>query len=797
MKLKDLRVSWRQLLNEPAYSLVVILGLAIAIAATYLIALLLNDRWLPDPAVPAPQQVARMEFKGNIPGRDDDWFQGSPYVFRNALLENKAPITQSARVAEAELSLRVGERLSKNAVLFADADLAPMFGLKALKGDVSAALQKPDTLVLTTLAAERLFGAGQEALGQRVRMSGQEMTVAAIVPVQASNSELQFDALASFESPASGIMAQGMDKAWYMIAGRVFVRMADGSSTEQLGQLMQSIFDRSPGTLEVPPEWRAGGRKAAFTRAVALTRLPFDGAYSATRLMLYSALSAASAMMLALAAINYVNLSSVRTLRRQREIAILKSLGASPARIAAQFVFESSLVALLAGAMGLLLAWLLAPGLADLLDVKFASKLFAPMQLLSLFLGCLALGALTGLYPARVALGVHCAPALQGRKQSEGKSGRNLRRAMTVLQFSAALCLSGAAVMVVWQSEYVARLDLGFKTQGLLALDLPEGLKPEQTDGLYEALQRHPAVQALSWSEDVPGRNAVGQVDTMDNGTTRAGVRTGRFDLGFFKVYQIPLLAGSLEGIVLPEKTEPGVDRPLAIDLTAVKALGFASPQAAIGAQLKVGNDGWRVKAVVGAIKQESARNIAQPQVFRLSKKVRNVLTLKGTDMAALRAAVSEVWPRYLPDTVVEMRGVEEQLAQRYRLDRNIGMLIAATSLIALLLAGFGVYALAAYTVRRAALEIVMRKLHGADHRHIAGLLVKEFAPLLGIAAAISLPLIWWAGRQYLGGFVEHADMGGWPLLAALLGTLLMTMLAGLRHGLAAMAMRPILALRD
>ncbi|MDC8770134.1 ADOP family protein [Roseateles albus] len=304
-------------------------------------------------------------------------------------------------------------------------------------------------------------------------------------------------------------------------------------------------------------------------------------------------------------------------------------------------------------------------------------------------------------------MGVHCAPALQGRKQSEGKSGRNLRRAMTVLQFSAALSLSGAAVMVVWQSEYVARLDLGFKTQGLLALDLPEGLKPEQTDGLFEALKRHPAVQALSWSEDVPGRNGVGQVDTMDNGQTRAGVRTGRYDLGFFNVYQIPLLAGSLEGIVLPEKTEPGVDRPLAIDLMAVKALGFASPQAAIGAQLKVGNDGWRIKAVVGAIKQESARNIAQPQVFRLSKKVRNVLTLKGSgsgsDLAALRAAVSEVWPRYMPDTVVEMNGVEEQLAQRYRLDRNIGLLIAATSLIALLLAGFGVYALAAYTVRRAA----------------------------------------------------------------------------------------------
>jgi predicted lysophospholipase L1 biosynthesis ABC-type transport system permease subunit len=180
-----------------------------------------------------------------------------------------------------------------------------------------------------------------------------------------------------------------------------------------------------------------------------------------------------------------------------------------------------------------------------------------------------------------------------------------------------------------------------------------------------------------------------------------------------------------------------------------------------------------------------------------LYKQVREVLTLKGQNMAALRSAVTEIWPRYIPDDVVEMNGVQEQLDQRYRLDRNVGRLIAATSLIALLLAAFGVYALAAYTVRRAALEIVIRKLHGAGHRHIAALLLKEFAPLLVLAALVSLPLIWWMSQQYLAGFVERAAMGAWPLLVALVGTVTMSLLAGLRHGLAAMAMRPVLALRD
>ncbi len=804
MKLSDLRVSWRQLLAEPAYSLVVVLGLAVAIAAGYLIAILLMDRWLPDPTVPAPDRVVRLEFKGNIPGRSDDWFDSSPYVFRDELLKDKAPVTQVTRVLDDELTLRAGERLSRVKIMFTDPDIEPMFGLKALQGDLKAALQKPDAIALTPVAAERLFGRTTDIVGQRVRMRGQDVTVTAVVPVQAGNSQLEFDAIANFDSPSNGLDDRAK-KAWYTVSGRVFARLADGATPAQMSTLLQDMFDRSPGTRESPPEWSANGRKAGFMRATSLSRLPFDGARQSTSLMLYGALTAVAAAMLTLACINYVNLSSVRTLRRQREIAIRKSLGASPMRLAGQFITESTLVALLAGVLGLLLAWMLAPAMSDLLDAHFTAKLLAPLQLAALALGCVVLGCLTGLYPARVALGVHCAPALQGRKQSEGSRGRQLRRAMTVLQFGAALTLSGAAVIVVWQSNYIAGLDMGFQTANRLAVNLPEDLKPDQYRSLFDALKASPAVQSIGASRDVPGSNSVGMVDGLSNGATKVQARMSAVDLDFLKTYQVPILAGTLDGLQLPEArpapdAPPLQDRPIVLDSTAATALGFATSQDAIGASLKRGRNSERtvrVVAVVGAIKQEGARNIQQPQAFVPARYGMAVLTLQGKDMAAMRAAVNDIWPRYVPDEVVDMIGVDEQLSQRYRLDRNTGLLIAGTSLIALLLAGFGVYALAAYTVQRAALEIVIRKLHGAGHRHIAQLLIKEFLPLMGLAALVSLPLIWWLGQQYLAGFVERANMGGWPLLAALMGTLLMAGLAGLRHGLAAMAMRPILALRD
>jgi putative ABC transport system permease protein len=359
------------------------------------------------------------------------------------------------------------------------------------------------------------------------------------------------------------------------------------------------------------------------------------------------------------------------------------------------------------------------------------------------------------------------------------------------------MTLSAAAVVVVWQSEYVSQLDMGFKTEGLLAVKLPSDLTPGQAEGLYGALKNHPAVQGLSVSDDVPARNSGGSLRSFDNGNIHPLVRVTQADLNFFGTYQIPILAGSLDGVTVPDGEAEGVEYPIVLDMTAVRALGFANAQDAIGKRLTSNAYGTRIVAVVGVIKQDSARFTMRPQVFWLYKQVRGVLTLKGHNMTALRAAVTETWPRYFPEQVLEMNGVQELLGQRYRLDRNVGRFIAATSLIALLLAAFGVYALAAYTVRRAALEIVIRKLHGAGHRHIAVLLLKEFAPLLMLAALVSLPLIWWMSQRYLSDFVERAAMGAWPLLAALVGTVLMSLLAGLRHGLAAMAMRPVMALRD
>lgn len=798
IKLSDFRTGWRQLVADPVYSAIVILGLSIAVACSYLILGLVADAMFPEEKIAQPDRVVALDFKPNIPGRKIDWTGSAPFVLRGALHGAMAPVTTSARALKTDLSAKAGEQVANIDMVFADAEIAAMFGLRSATGDLRASLTRPDSVALTFEAAERLFGQ-RDVLGRQLTVGGKTVTVAAVLPRQGGNSQLQFEALAPFNSIINALPQEDRE-GWYALSGRVYAVLAPGANAAELGELAQNIFDHSPVVKEVPPGWIADGRKAAFLRATTMDQLAFSGAGSTAKRLLYGALAAAALAMLALASVNYVNLTTVRTLARQREIGVRKSLGASPARLAGQLVGESMLVAMLAGAVGVLIAYLVAPAFGELLNYRFDNRLFSPAMLAALVSGCVVLGVATGMYPARIALKINCAESLSGRSHSENAGGRWVRRAMTSLQFAAAIILSAVAVAIMWQSHFVRNLDMGFRSEGLLAVTLPATATPQAAQAMRDALVREAGVQGAAWSDEVPGRNPAGQNDAFTTGSNPNPVliRMNAVDAAFFDVYKIALLAGKIN----PAGTavDAAADKSVVLDRTAARLLGFAQPQDALGASLKAGDGKFvRVVAVIERVRQVTAHAESAPQLFFLNDgqfAAGAVLTLRASDLPQARKAVQAAWQRQFPSDVVAMDTVDAYLAAHYKQDRMVGGLIATASVMALLLASLGVYSLAAYTVRIKTREIVLRKLHGAGAAAIAGLLVREFGSLLGMGMLIGLPLAWLASAQYLAGFVERAPIGFWPLMAAVLVTAVMAALAALRHTLAALGLRPVLALR-
>ncbi|MDT9000794.1 ABC transporter permease [Paucibacter sp. APW11] len=801
MKFLDLRVAWRQLVAEPLNAVVLIGGLGLALAACYLLAVLLGERYRPDPALHQPERIVLIDFHGNMPGREEDWFLGSPFVFAPALTQARAPLELISRVADDTFTLKQGDRITRANAIAADANLVKLFNLRSLQGDLQASLSRPDSIAITEGLARKLFGS-TAVLGKTLSLGKFTLTVGALLPEPGSLSQFRAEAYLGFDSPAAGIDQESRE-AWFMIAGQVYARLLPGASTAQVGAVAQALLDASPVMKELPPDWTANGRKAAYMRALPVTEMRFEGREGKLRVQVLVALAGAALLLLLLALLNFINLSSVRTLQRQREIAVRKSLGLSPTRLLMQFVVETQLSIMLAALVGLLLAWLFVPWMSAALRVPLPDTLLQPLPLLGLMGASLLLGLLVCLYPAWLAWRQNAAAALQGRQASEGRGGRWLRRGLSTLQFGIALLACGLALLLSLQNEHVLQRKIGYEPAGALALRTPVGASATQAEDLRQALRQLPEVTEMAWTDSVLGSDRMDRNVEFRHRDHKADLRYTAVDKDFFSFFKVTPLAGAIDATIRDA---------VVLDEAGSRALGFASPASALGVSLDSKLVGinqqpqqFTVVAVVPTLTLEGTREPARPHMLQLQTSeqalaarrgfwVLNLRLKPGTDAERLLAPV---WRRIYPDEPFSFERVEEAMLQPYANDRRIAQLVSATGLLALALAGFGVYALSAHLVQRHARELVLRKLHGASSLQALARLAREFGWLLLAGALLGLPLCFWLGEWYLGQFVDRAPVGLWPEALALGGLLLVSLLASLRHGLVAMGMRPIQALRD
>jgi putative ABC transport system permease protein len=237
------------------------------------------------------------------------------------------------------------------------------------------------------------------------------------------------------------------------------------------------------------------------------------------------------------------------------------------------------------------------------------------------------------------------------------------------------------------------------------------------------------------------------------------------------------------------------------INASAARKLGFASPQDAVGTTLSEPGGQAPPVQVIGVapdMRHRSARDGAQPSVFYLGERLRVFTIHCRQDPVAVKRAIEEIWPRHFPDESLDVVRMKTFIANRfYADDLRLAKLLAAASVIAIAIAGFGIYVLAAYSVQRRTKEIVLRKLYGASGGAIGRLVLREFAKLIGAGALFGLPLAWLATERYLAPFTERAPIGLWTLAAALAVAGLVALGSTLRHTLAAVRITPALALRD
>jgi putative ABC transport system permease protein len=413
---------------------------------------------------------------------------------------------------------------------------------------------------------------------------------------------------------------------------------------------------------------------------------------------------------------------------------------------------------------------------------------------LSLLLGAL-LGVLAGAYPTWSALRVRPTSALSGRGNAETAGGLWLRRVLTVLQFATAMGLTGLTLAVAWQTRYASTLDPGFDPGPLLMVRTSDDMRDANERAFRDALVRLPGVDGVAVS-DAPVTVNNNSTALQRDGGAPIEINWLYVSPEFFPVYGLKPVAGRLYD---PSRDKATDEDKVVINESGARKFGFANPQDAIGKTIRQpdGKDPMQVVGVAPDIRHRSARETMQPTVYFLSQRTGAFTVRSAHRLEAVQRAIEELWPRFFPNDVLDVQRVESGFALNYADDLRLAKLLAASSVIATAIAAFGIYVLAAYSVQRRAREIVLRKLYGAGNTAVGGLVMREFAVLIGAGALLGLPPAWLAMQQYLGGFMERAPVGIWTIAGALAVAGAVALGSTLRHTLAAVRIRPALALRE
>ena len=790
MRLNDLRLARRVLWREPAYSAVAILGLAVALAVCFLLLTVVRYASTYNDALPTDGVYVVKERFNLLPR--PDWGEGAPPPLRDFVLATGLA-RDATRAKSFELTARVGARLAPVELSVVAPNYLAFFGIRALAGDADAALARPDALVLSRAEALRLFGTA-DALGRTLVIDGLPFAVAAVLPDLPANTSPDFGILLGEGRHTWAPPPATRVRAWQERA-RLYLRAAPGVDARAMATAMERAVGREADA--VFSERLSAGHPKPYTdiAVTPLAQVYFDADLLAGRAgqrygspAAVAGLAGLATLILLLAAGNYVNLAAVRSAARRREIAVRKALGASGAGLAARFVAESLLVGACATALGAALAWLVLPAFALAVGRSLDGGDWRTwLMLVAIGLGA---GLLSGAYPAWLASRVPASVALGGR-DGDTLAGMRVRRVLSVIQFAAAIGLVAVGLAVWWQARFASQVDPGFDPRPQLVLQLPEKAKPAATHAFKAELARLPVVAGATAMSEAAGRDGMKIVRFIARPDgTRVSIEQKLVGANFFDVFGVRPVAGTL----FSRRGESGV----VLNASAARALGFPTPEAALGQLLdKEGDTDKRIIGIAPDLRYQSLRERPGALMY-VQDEEQGVVTVRVRGpLAPARADIEALWARHFPDDVPSVETATSVFAANYDDDLRQARLLALASGVATALACCGIFVLSSFTIRRRAREFVLRKLHGATPRQIGALVLREWLALLAAGALLAAAPAWLFTERYLASFVERAPMGAWPLALALAGVGATALAACVGQALRAMRLAPALALRD
>ncbi len=807
-----LKIAFRNILKQRAFSFITILGLATGLTCTTLILTFVVDEFGYDHFHSKKERIYRLRyFIGDFDiGR-------VPPVFKEHMNEFFPEVEASSRLWSRSVSVRVPDdsesdrRFEETNVNFADPEIFKIFDFELVSGSLDGALETPNTVILNDEIARKYFSS-ESPVGKTVIMEGnQSFQVIAVVKDFPSNSHTHFDMLLPYENmydlepPALAEGIRNNFKLNYMVShSPTYVLLEEGSDPEEVNNRFVSFVE------EKIPENQQKGQSFVIQPLLDIhlnNDVMAQSEAPGSRNFIYIFI-AVGVLTLLIACINFINLSTAKSLQRAKEIGMRKVMGAWKRDLVLQFMGESFLTTAFAGVLAYAGTTFLLPELNNLTNKELTVQALYQLEITLGFLVILLItGFLAGLYPSFFVTRFRLLDSLKNSTGSTGNS-LNLRKGLMVIQFMISIILIASTLIVFDQLNLMRNKPLGFQKELMVTAPIQsanfntvfggvDGEKRQKMNAFEDALESVPGVRGSTVSGGTPGfgmvnRNIIPEGFTAEDNMLSPVMAV---DYDFIDVYEIELL----DGRTFDESFGSDAENAFIINEEAIRSWNFGNVESALGKTINLEGKEGKVVGVVKDFNFLSLSEEMRPLIMEISVPQFSTFSIKieNQNIPETLDRIEAIWNDFFPNETFDAAFLDEALDESYQGQEQFGQLIGYFSFLAILISCLGSYGLIMFIAAEKRKEVGVRKVLGASVAQVVLLLSKRFVWLVVVAIFLSTPVIYYTGNWWLEDFSYRVNVSPLSISIASAVTIFLVFTTVSVHALMAAVVNPVKALRS
>jgi putative ABC transport system permease protein len=785
------KIAFRKLWKQKVYSFINIMGLAVGMTACFLIYLYVHFETNYDAFNSKADRIYRIISDIKTPSDLLKWSSTSSPVAIN--MQRDFPEVESAvRISGESFLVRNGnDKFQETNSIMADSTLFKIFDFPLIYGDKNTALKEPFSIVLSQTTAKKYFG-NTNPVGKNLLLTGDahNATVTGVMKDIPENSQVKADMIVSLSSQQQ-IYGRSSDSEWTSFSIISYVLLKPGADAKAVQAKLPAFVDFHTG------EKLKNAQMSLTFFLEPLRKIHLystrDGSKAGNIKNVYI-FSIIAIFILLIACINFINLTTARSAERAKEVGIRKVAGAERFQLAKQFVGESIVISILAFIIAIVLSSLLLPQFNQLAGVQVSTPFFYhPMYTVSLFLIAVGIGIIAGFYPALILSSFRPIMVLKGRFAT-GTRGILLRKGLVIFQFAISIILIIGTVIVYRQLSYMRSQDLGFNKDQTIVIDTNGD---PGKDAFKQSLAEIPSVIATTFSSTVPGsgnNTAYTKLQNHAGDMQTAALDIYFVDFDYINQYKIQVLAG--RGFSREFLTD--TTKAMVINESAVKLLGYSSPQQAIGRDF----DQWGRKGkVIGVVKDfhyQALQEPIKPLTMRIEPGGYQLISVKvrTANLPSTIKGIESKWNQAIPTRPFAYSFLDESFDKQYRAEDRFGKLFFNFAILAIFISCLGLLGLASYSTLQRTREIGVRKVLGASVSNIINLLSIDFLKLVLLAFVIACPVAWFFMNRWLQDFAYQTHLTWWMFVLAGIAAIVIAFVTISFQAIKAAIMNPVKSLR-